>query len=217
MAHRETISAPGWILLRNRLPYSGGVTLSDKGMRQEDQIMRRLSSLAMLVAVLALALGCGKKDSTESSGGGGGGGGGGSSSIEGTYVMVGMEAGGKDLSDFLKEGKEEEKTVKITGDKMIATKDGKEDPATYKLDNSKDPKTIDLTAQKTVSQGPSKGPKGKDKDKEKTVEEKMFGIYKVEGDKLIICLTEGKAEDRPKEFKTTEGGKAMMMTLQKKK
>jgi len=46
----------------------------------------------------------------------------------------------------------------------------------------------------------------------------MFGIYKVDGDKLIICFIQSdKKDDRPKEFKTTADSKAMLMTLKLKK
>ena len=34
--------------------------------------------------------------------------------------------------------------MKITADKMVVTKNGKEDPATYKLDTSKTPHEIDM-------------------------------------------------------------------------
>jgi len=155
------------------------------------------------MAVLALALGCGKKDSTES---GGGGSGGGSASIEGTYTLVKMEAGGVDLLEFETKmkgkGKEEDRTVKVTADKIIMKDEGKEDPATYKLDPSKNPKEIDLVGKK--------GPKGQEK------EQKMYGIYKVEGDNLSICLSD-KAESRPKDFKTSKDDMTMLMVLQKKK
>jgi uncharacterized protein (TIGR03067 family) len=177
-----------------------------EGTNQENKIMRRTATLVMTVAVLALAVGCGKKDSTTGGGGGGGGGGGdshtSSSSIEGTYVLVGMEAGGKPVPDeHVKKESEADRTIKITADKMMK---GKEDPTTYKVDNSKTPHEIDMM---------TKGLTGK--------EEKMYGIYKLEGDKLTICLAPSdKPEDRPKEFKTSADPKAkpsMIMTLEKKK
>jgi uncharacterized protein (TIGR03067 family) len=170
--------------------------------------MRRIAGFAMTVAVLALALGCSKKGSTESGGSSSSSPPpqGTSSSIEGTYTLVKMEGGGVDLLAFETKvkgkGKEEDRTVKVTGDKIIMMKNGKEDPATYKLDTSKNPKEIDLVD--------SNAKAGK--------EEKMYGIYKVEGDNLSICVSD-KAETRPKDFKTSKDdkGMAMLLVLQKKK
>jgi uncharacterized protein (TIGR03067 family) len=169
--------------------------------------MRRIAGFSMAVALLILALGCGKKASTESGGGGGGGGGGpgtpsASESIEGTYTIVGLEERGKALpADMLTKGPEADRTVKLTADKFIVSKNGKELPITYKLNTSKNPKEIDMAG---------KDAKGK--------QETSYGIYKLEGDKLTICMADSdKMEDRPKEFKTTKASKATILVLQKKK
>jgi hypothetical protein len=43
----------------------------------------------------------------------------------------------------------------------------------------------------------------------------LYGIYRLEGDTLTVCLAEPNAE-RPKEFKTSEESKTTMLTLKKK-
>ena len=157
--------------------------------------MRLAMGIVLCGSVLALATGCGKSGGTTAPAAP-------SLNIEGNYLIVGMEMFGEKLPDELVvKGPEAERTIKISGDKMIAIKGGKEDPATYKLDASKTPATIDMV-----------GTKGSGK------EEKMFGIVKLEGDTLTLCLAESeKAEDRPKEFKTTKEAKSMIMTLKKQK
>jgi uncharacterized protein (TIGR03067 family) len=68
----------------------------------------------------------------------------------------------------------------------------------YKLNADKTPAEIDLTE--------TEGGKTKT----------MYGIYKLDGDLLTICLSDsGKPEDRPKEFKADADGKAMVMVLKK--
>lgn len=151
--------------------------------------MRRVIGSA-LVAVFALAVAtAGAQDKKEDK----------KAPLEGTYVIVGLEINGKALpEDLIAKAPEAERTIRITADQLIATKSGKEDPATYKIDATKKPAEIDVTSKK--------GDK----------EEKSYGIYKVEGDKLILCVAETEnAKDRPKDFKT-EGGKAVLLTLKKK-
>ena len=78
------------------------------------------------------------------------------------------------------------------------SKKEKEEPSTYKTDTSKTPYQIDLT---------EKQPDGTDI--------KIYGIYKIEGDKLIICMSMSeKVADRPKEFKTAVGAQAMRAPTQ---
>src|SRR5262245_23629673 len=70
-------------------------------------------------------------------------------SIEGTYLLVGVEVEGKPLPEkFITEQTDADRTIKIAADKFIATKDGKEEPATYKIDTSKTPYQIELNAKK---------------------------------------------------------------------
>jgi uncharacterized protein (TIGR03067 family) len=121
--------------------------------------------------------------------------------LEGTYLLTGIEMGGEKLPDeFVTKGPEGERTIKITADKLIATKKGKEDAVSYKVDATKTPAHIDVVEKKEG---------GKD--------QKMYGIYKIDGDTLTICAVESeKPEDRPKEFKTAKDSRAVLMTLKRK-
>jgi uncharacterized protein (TIGR03067 family) len=120
--------------------------------------------------------------------------------IEGTYLIVGFEGGGqKAPAEFFEKAPEAERTVKITTDKLISSGKKKEDSVAYTIDPSKSPAHITTTETEGGKSVTS------------------YGIYKLEGDTLTICMIESqKAEDRPKEFKTVKGGKAIMMTLKKK-
>jgi uncharacterized protein (TIGR03067 family) len=71
--------------------------------------------------------------------------------------------------------------------------EGKDAEHTYSIDPSRTPKEIDLTYV-----GPEAGLKGF----------KQFGIYKLEKDKLTLCLTgdpKATKEDRPKDFEVKDG------------
>jgi len=99
--------------------------------------------------------------------------------FQGEWTMLTFEAKGKKLPDV--------KNVKLTikGDRWTVQFGEQTSPKmTFKIDPSKDPKTIDFTI------------KSGDKDIVSR------GIYKLEGDTLTVCRTVGD-EDRPKEFKTT--------------
>lgn len=155
--------------------------------------MRFASGLVLSAAVLALSMGCGKKNTGPAGGGG--------DSIEGTYLVTSMEISGQSMAaGKIDQSTEESRTIKISADRFTSRNGDREDPVSYTIDRTKSPAQIDMISKK-----------GDGKD------EKLFGIYKVEGGSLIICLAESdKAEDRPKEFKTDKNGKTIMMTLTRK-
>ncbi len=121
--------------------------------------------------------------------------------LEGTYLIVGVEASGEKVpAEFITKQPEAERTITIKGDKMMVMKNGKEDPATFKIDTSKTPAEITITSKKD----------GKD--------ETAHGIFKLDGDTLTICAGEANTPaDRPKEFKTAKDSKTMILVLQKQK
>ena len=153
--------------------------------------MRRTFGIGLAVAALALAVGCGKKPGTAPEPPPG------PPSLAGGWTLIGVEAAGQKETDFSKQPAEQRK-IRATADKLIATKDGKEEASTYKLDATKTPHEIDMTE-------PRNG---------KT--ETLYGIYKLEGDTLTICLVpSSNPADRPKEFKSEPGSKALILTLKK--
>jgi uncharacterized protein (TIGR03067 family) len=155
--------------------------------------MRSLFAVLLAAGALSLANGCGKKDTAK----------GGYPTPEGTYLITSVEAEGEPLpEEFFSKAPEPERTIRFSGNKMTATKGGKDDVIDVAYDTSKSPAHLTTTEKKPSGQT-----------------EKTYGIYKIEGDTLTICVTKGresKEEDRPKEFKTAKGGKEFLMTLKKK-
>ena len=112
--------------------------------------------------------------------------------IQGTWEIVGLESGGKAQSDKSFKGN----TFTFSKGKSAATAVLAERPHpkvefTYSLDPTKAPKEINLT---------TKG-------------NKAFGIYKLDGDNLTICISLGGS--RPGEFATRVGGDTELFTLKR--
>lgn len=123
-----------------------------------------LIAISLLVGALSAQDDAGKKDLD---------------SIQGVWQAISAEIEGKPASGELI------KRLKLTfkGNKVShPAPDGKIEEVTFKLDPSKNPKTIDVTA-------------SSDTDKS------IVGIYSIEGDTLKICATKA-GQERPKEFKS---------------
>jgi uncharacterized protein (TIGR03067 family) len=114
-------------------------------------------------------------------------------SLEGKWKTVGMEAGGK---AFPKDA-----VIDFT---MIVAADGKTTGATpkgeFKFTMVIDPKKSPKWIVNDHESGPHKGMK-------------QFGIYKLDGDKLTVCVTSaGSPEaDRPKDFDTKDTGNVVFV------
>ena len=116
--------------------------------------------------------------------------------FEGTWTAKSGEDSGQPLPDAdLKDFK-----LVIAGEQMTATVGGRTTKLSYKLDPSKKPATIDITPAE-----------GADKDKV------HYGIYLLEGETLKICFSDPPSKDRPTEFATKAGSKAILFTFQKAK
>jgi uncharacterized protein (TIGR03067 family) len=72
-------------------------------------------------------------------------------------------------------------------------------PITYKADAKKDPPEIDLLPQAGKSDEPG------------------VGVYRLDGDTLVLCLAFGKGAARPKKFASPAGSDALLITLKRVK
>jgi uncharacterized protein (TIGR03067 family) len=108
--------------------------------------------------------------------------------IEGIWLIIGLETNGKTEPEQNHKGN----TLTFTKDKATL-KEGKHTPIEFvsSIDPAKSPKTIDLTA-KTVA---------------------IRGIYKFEGEELVLCLSIG--ANRPTEFATKPGSETEIFTLKR--
>lgn len=111
--------------------------------------------------------------------------------IEGTWIVVSASKDGKENDEI--------KGEKITfkGGKVTVSKKKKNEEGTYKIDPSQNPKTIDVTGE------------GKDGTHR--------GIYKLDGDKLTLCIADEASEGRPKDFTAKEDDGKMVIELKREK
>ena len=86
------------------------------------------------------------------------------------------------------------------GDKYTLNMGANLEEGSIKLDTAKKPHTIDLK----ITGGNCAG-------------NDQFGIYKFDGDKLIVCLAWPGDKDRPTEFKSTADARTILITLKRPK
>jgi len=117
--------------------------------------------------------------------------------FQGEWSLVTLEENGE--SQKITEESDHYVKLKIEGDKfMVGLKNGDHD-ATFAVDSSKKPKSIDVTL------------KGGDQDGKV-----MKGFYELQGDTLKICMGSPEAPDRPVEFKSKDEVKVFTFKRAKK-
>lgn len=112
--------------------------------------------------------------------------------LEGAWEVSHLERAGQTLPDDKVKSLSFQVTFK--GNKMTAKTAAGSNEATFEIDPSKAPKTLDTTDKK-----------------EKTEK----GIYKIEGDTLTLCIAV--SGERPADFATKTGSDHMMFKLKKGK
>jgi uncharacterized protein (TIGR03067 family) len=118
-------------------------------------------------------------------------------SFKGNWSIVSMKMDGRSAPEDLVKNfrcRFEEKTYNNT----IASDVVEE--GSYTIDASKTPRTIDFDIKKGHDEG-----------------KKQLGIYKLEGDKLTLVLTEPGSTTRPKSFKAEAGDSLVEVVLQRVK
>jgi uncharacterized protein (TIGR03067 family) len=116
--------------------------------------------------------------------------------LEGTWVVVSGEEGGKKVPDEDVKGG----LLTFAGGKMTGSIGKKvRNVFKYKVDEKKSPREVDF-----------EGLEGSDKGK------KQPGIYRFEGRQLQLCVSAG-GKGRPTEFKTRKGVDWVLLVLERKK
>jgi uncharacterized protein (TIGR03067 family) len=101
--------------------------------------------------------------------------------LQGTWSMVSASIDGEEVpEDQVRAGK-----LVVEGDRYTATLGERTVPATFKVDASKGPRQIDFT----YTGGPQGG-------------QTVKGIYKIDGDRFVMCRALRPGDDRPTEFAT---------------
>lgn len=88
----------------------------------------------------------------------------------------------------------------VKGDKYKFEIDGVDEEGTIKLDPSQKVPTINLT----ITEGNDKG-------------KEQLGIYKIDGESIIMCFARPGVKERPAEFTSTPDNSNILVTIKKQK
>jgi uncharacterized protein (TIGR03067 family) len=147
-----------------------------------------MTRYAMTFLVVGLVLGAGQAKADDKAD---------KDKLQGEWSLVTREENGQ--SEQITEDNDHYIKLKIEGDKFLVTLKNGDHDATFTLDSSKKPKTMDVTL------------KGGDQDG-KTIK----AFYELEGDTLKICSGGLEAPDRPAEFKSKDDVKIITFKRLKK-
>ena len=116
--------------------------------------------------------------------------------IQGTWTIVSAQSGGENKPA------DETKAIKfiIKGDLITIQDPKREEKATFKLDSTKKPKTIDLIPSEKEGKG-----------------EPVLGIYELKDDDLKICFVHGGKGGRPTEFASKADTNLSLIVLKRAK
>jgi RNA polymerase sigma factor (sigma-70 family) len=115
--------------------------------------------------------------------------------LQGEWKVVSIKLGGQDHPNKDQVGD----TMTFKGDSMALTPY----KAEFKLDPATDPKQVDFT----LTESPDPNQKG----------QVSLGIYKLDGDKLILHAARPGAGERPTDFESKDGQVSMLFTLERVK
>jgi uncharacterized protein (TIGR03067 family) len=119
--------------------------------------------------------------------------------LQGSWEVVSMVQGGKDILGLKKE---EKMIFTFEGDKVTvkltekSKEGGYKNDGTYKIDPSKTPRTIDVVDDR---------------------KEPNLGIYEVKADEIKLCMAGRGVKERPKDFTTPAGTDHSVVILKRVK